>query len=87
MTDLSNLNITELYEWVNSQYEKFSNGEISEEQYNEYLEYYKERLAKSETQTQNVSDNQVKVKKVEPSKVKSTSIAGLRKKLMEEMKK
>ncbi|MHA2504736.1 MAG: hypothetical protein ACXAE3_17945 [Candidatus Kariarchaeaceae archaeon] len=81
-------NLDELYEWVNSLYEKYSNGEVPEEEYMEAYNFYIKRKEEMESEpvpnVQNVDDEEVSVS---PEKVRSTSIAGLRKKLMEEMKK
>lgn len=82
-------NLDDLYERVNSLYEKYSNDEISEE---EYMNAYNHYIAKKEEQEKQESlqaQNQGDVEKTDltPEKVRSTSIAGLRKKLMEEMKK
>ncbi|MHA2251844.1 MAG: hypothetical protein ACXAD7_15885 [Candidatus Kariarchaeaceae archaeon] len=89
MADLETLSIEELYEWVNGRYNEYTEGQIAEEVYLKDLEYYKQRLASS----QELPTEEIKVKN-EPSKttkkstrVRSTSIAGLRKKLMDELKK
>ena len=78
--------INKLYEWINGRYESYANGDISEEEYLKDLDFYKQKLAKSEesveqyiTQEEEIPDEE----KINPNKVRSTSIAGLRKKLLE----
>ncbi|RMG27846.1 MAG: hypothetical protein D6732_19740 [Methanobacteriota archaeon] len=74
----------ELYEWINSRYEACKRGEISEDEYLKDLAEYKEKLAKLD-----VGEN-IPVHKTasgDLKTVKSTSIAGLRKKLLDELMK
>ena len=81
--------IEELYEWVNSLYEKYSKGEITEDEYMKAYNHYttrKEELEQS-SKDEAVVEDTPKPQDIAPEKVRSTSIAGLRKKLMEEMKK
>lgn len=84
---LESMTIEELYEWVNTRYTNYTEGSVTEEEYLNDLEYYKERLANSqETVEEPKVKNQVS-EKPKRTRVRSTSIAGLRKKLMEELKK
>lgn len=80
--------INKLYEWINSRYEEYASGKITEAEYMKDLEYYKAELAKSEENiNQYITEEEEipKEEKINPNKVRSTSIAGLRKKLLEEM--
>ena len=65
----------ELYEWIQSRYQQCVNGEISEDVYLKDLEEYNKKVEKITTE------------KKEVKKVRSTSIAGLRSKLLDELKK
>ncbi|MCY3411158.1 MAG: hypothetical protein INQ03_05915 [Candidatus Heimdallarchaeota archaeon] len=81
--------INKLYEWVNSRYEQYAQGIITEEEYLKDLDYYKKKLAQSEQDIQQYVTEEEEVsnqEKINPNKVRSTSIAGLRAKLLEEMK-
>lgn len=76
-------NSEELYKWINERYEMCMNGDITEEEYLKDLEEYKIKIGQEEAK-------QAKEKKqtqVSKSKVRSTSIAGLRSKLLDELKK
>ena len=75
----------ELYEWINSRYEDYSNDEITEDEYLQDLDYYKRRLAELEETPKEETTTQSEENQEMPKRVRSTSIAGLRKKLMEEM--
>lgn len=78
-----------LYEKVNSLYEKYSNDEITEEEYMEAYNHYtmkKDEQEKHERAQEEKKEMEQKAN-LQPDRVRSTSIAGLRKKLMEEMKK
>ena len=90
--ELDKLDINQLYEWVNEQYDKFTAGNISEADYQADLDYYKAKLAKSNSDpdpvsiTTDVESNpESQQSKISTSKVRSTSIAGLRKKLLDEL--
>lgn len=74
----------ELYEWINGRYEACKRGEITEDEYLKDLSVYKEKLA-----SLNIKD-EIPVHKTasgDLATVKSTSIAGLRKKLLDELMK
>ncbi|MCE7734002.1 MAG: hypothetical protein GPJ54_03930 [Candidatus Heimdallarchaeota archaeon] len=87
--DLEKLDINQLYNWVNKQYDNYTGGQITETEYLADLDFYKTKLAlsnedpKPPTSDVEVSDKQSKV--TSPSQVRSTSIAGLRKKLLDEL--
>lgn len=87
--ELEKLDINQLYNWVNKQYDNYSGGKITEAEYLGDLDFYKTKLAlsnedpKPPTSDANVSDDRPSV--TPPSQVRSTSIAGLRKKLLEEL--
>ena len=86
---VENMNINRLFDWVNGRYEEYAAGQISEEQYLSDLDYYKKRLAESEdnvVEQYTTKEERAPAEKINPAKVRSTSIAGLRKKLLEEMK-
>ncbi len=85
--DLSSFTIEELYDWVNERYNEYSKGAIKEEDYLEDLEYYKTRLASSQEDVKPEVKSKTDNKKLPITRVRSTSIAGLRKKLMDELKK
>jgi hypothetical protein len=74
-------NSDELYKWINERYEACIKGDISEDQYLKDLDEYKLKISQEEKK---VTENSGKSK---TKKVKSTSIAGLRSKLLEELKK
>jgi hypothetical protein len=81
-------NIDELYIWINKRYEDFTDGFISEEDYLKDLEHYKKKLALAETTyPEKTVEKREDPDSIAPSQVRSTSIAGLRKKLLEEMRK
>ncbi len=88
-SQLEGLSIEELYEWVNDKYNQYSEGEITEEDYLADLDYYKTRLAHSQEEPVTVSTQTKTSSKEKPvsTRVRSTSIAGLRKKLMDELQK
>ena len=79
--------INELFDWINLQYERYTSEEITEDEYMSNLEYYKKRLAASEEQvTEYTTEEEVlPSEKINPKKVRSTSIASLRAKLLDEM--
>ena len=79
--------MNKLYEWINTRYEQYTAGNISEETYLTDLELYKNKLAKSEANIETyITEEEIQPQeRINPSKVRSTSIAGLRKKLLEEM--
>lgn len=79
--------MNKLYEWINSRYEEYTAGKISEETYTADLEIYKKKLAKSEENIETyVTEEEVQPQeRINPNMVRSTSIAGLRKKLLEEL--
>ncbi len=84
--------INALYEWINKRYEQYINGDIAEEVYLKDLDFYKQKLAESEeniepfVETEDIDKSKLEAEeKINPNKVRSTSIAGLRKKLLEEM--
>ena len=81
-------NVDELYSWINGRYEEYSQDKITEEEYQTDLDYYKQRLAELES-TEETTEPAEQIDEVieQPKNVRSTSIAGLRKKLMEEMRK
>ena len=83
--------INKLYEWVNQRYNQYLNEEITEEEYSHDLNEYKKKLAESqeniEKYVQTETTTRTPKDKINPNKVRSTSIAGLRKKLLDEMKK
>ena len=87
--ELEKLDINQLYSWVNKQYDNYTDGKITEQEYLTDLDFYKTKLAlsnedpKPPTSDVNVSDTGPKV--TPPSQVRSTSIAGLRKKLLDEL--
>ncbi|OLS20767.1 MAG: hypothetical protein HeimC2_35850 [Candidatus Heimdallarchaeota archaeon LC_2] len=88
--ELEKLDINQLYEWVNQQYDNFAEGKISETVYQSDLDYYKSKLATSNNDPKPVTKLTEEVTKTEDkktptSKVRSTSIAGLRKKLLDEL--
>ncbi len=90
--ELDKLDINQLYEWVNQQYNNFSAGKISETEYQSDLDYYKAKLAQSNSDPTSVPNTTEVVSNAEPeksktstSRVRSTSIAGLRKKLLDEL--
>ncbi|MHA2032219.1 MAG: hypothetical protein ACW99A_10235 [Candidatus Kariarchaeaceae archaeon] len=94
--ELEKLDINQLYQWVNRQYENYTAGILKEEEYLADLDYYKTKLALSSEDpkppmvdtddTTNVAETQPsKTKATHPSQVRSTSIAGLRKKLLDEL--
>ena len=90
--ELEKLDINQLYEWVNQQYDNFTAGNITEAVYQADLDYYKAKLATSNndptvstTTSEEVSTTTTKDSKTPTSKVRSTSIAGLRKKLLDEL--
>lgn len=64
----------ELYEWIQDRYQQCVNGDITEEVYLKDLEEYNKKIEKI-------------TEKKETKKVRSTSIAGLRSKLLDELKK
>ncbi len=74
---------SEDYKWIQSRYEACINGEISEEEYMKDLEEYKRRLGTQAEEAKDTSSSDAKPH----TKVRSTSIAGLRNKLLEELKK
>ncbi len=74
---------SEDYKWIQSRYEACINGEISEEEYMKDLEEYKRRLGTQAEETKESNTSEAKTH----TKVRSTSIAGLRNKLLEELKK
>jgi len=82
-------NIDDLYAWINERYEAYTRDEIDEETYLAELEEYKKRLVEFEEQEKPVKKVEKKVdqQSISPEKVRSTSIAGLRKKLLDEMRK
>ncbi len=75
----------QLFEWINSRYEACRRGEISEETYMKELAEYNAKIAKLEKNTKEkiVEKNEDGSLK----RVRSTSIAGLRSKLLDELKK
>ena len=83
--------VNKLYEWVNQRYNQYLEGEINEEEYTHDLSEYKKKLAESqeniEKYVQAETSTRTPKDKINPNKVRSTSIAGLRKKLLDEMKK
>lgn len=85
--------VNKLYEWVNERYNLYLNGNITEEVYTKDLDVYKKKLAESHeniekyVQKDENTPKRTPRDKIDPNKVRSTSIAGLRKKLLEEMKK
>ena len=85
--------VNKLYEWVNERYNLYLEGEITEEAYTQDLDVYKKKLAKSQeniekyVQKDESTQKRTPKDKIDPNKVRSTSIAGLRKKLLDEMKK
>ena len=85
--------VNKLYEWVNERYNLYLGGEITEEVYTKDLEIYKKKLAESQENIEKYVQEDEKAQKrtpndkINPNKVRSTSIAGLRKKLLDEMKK
>ena len=85
--DLEKLDINQLYNWVNNQYDNYIGGKISEQEYLTDLDFYKTKLALSNEDpkppTSDTEDDRPKV--TPPSQVRSTSIAGLRKKLLDEL--
>lgn len=93
-SQLEKFSIDQLYDWVNKQYQAFADGKIAEDVYQKYLDYYKTRLASDEgsNQTSSVDEpvtssvDEPVTSSVDTSKVRSTSIAGLRKKLLEEIR-
>ncbi|MHA2090701.1 MAG: hypothetical protein ACW98K_07565 [Candidatus Kariarchaeaceae archaeon] len=86
-SQLEGLSIEELYDWVTNRYNQYSEGEISEEEYLADLDYYKSQLAQSEEEVAEVSGTTKTSYEEKPgsTRVRSTSIAGLRKKLMDEL--
>lgn len=81
-------NIDELYTWINKRYEDYTDGFISKEAYQKDLEHYKKKLALAESpQEDKTVEEKQDPQSIAPNQVRSTSIAGLRKKLLEEMKK
>ncbi len=80
--------INKLFEWINARYEEYAKGAITEDEYLTDLEFYKNKLAKSEGNIEKYVTKEEEVpveEKINPNKVRSTSIAGLRKKLLDEM--
>ena len=73
---------SEDYKWIQSRYEACMNGEISEEEYLKDLDDYKKRLGSQGTEKEKVKSGSSST-----TRVRSTSIAGLRNKLLEELKK
>ncbi len=74
----------QLYDWINSRYEACKRGEITEEEYLADLAVYKQKLSELDDQ-ENIPVH--KTASGDLKTVKSTSIAGLRKKLLEELMK
>ncbi len=74
----------ELYDWINSRYEACKRGEITEDEYLKDLAEYKKKLeqldSKEDIPVHKTASGDIKT-------VKSTSIAGLRSKLLEELRK
>ena len=85
--ELKKLDLDQIYKWINDRYENYLGGLISESEYLLNLDYYKNRLALSaeEPNTLTKVEPKLKIKPVHPDDVKSTSIAGLRAKLQEEL--
>jgi DNA mismatch repair ATPase MutS len=85
--------VNKLYTWINKRYNLYLNGELAEEDYTQDLDIYKAKLAESQeniekyVQKEETSKTRTPKDKINPNKVRSTSIAGLRKKLLDEMKK
>ena len=85
--------VNKLYTWINERYNLYLNGELSEEEYTQDLDAYKEKLAETQENIEKYvqkdvsTQNRTPKDKINPNKVRSTSIAGLRKKLLDEMKK
>ena len=86
--ELEKLDINQLYNWVNNQYENYSGGKITEAEYLTDLDFYKTKLALSNEDpkppTSDIAASD-RPKVTPPSQVRSTSIAGLRKKLLDEL--
>lgn len=90
--ELDKLDINQLYEWVNQQYDNFASGKISEAEYQADLDFYKSKLAQSNNDPTPVASSSNTPSSMDPEKgktstrrVRSTSIAGLRKKLLDEL--
>ncbi len=87
---LEKLDINQLYNWVNTQYDNYSAGKITEQEYLSDLEYYKTKLALStedpKPPTSDAERTDPRPAVTPPNQVRSTSIAGLRKKLLDELK-
>ncbi len=83
--------VNELYEWVTKRYNQYLEGEITEDEYTQDLNEYKRKLAESQENidkyVQTEKTTRTPKDKINPDKVRSTSIAGLRQKLLDEMKK
>ncbi|MHA2404475.1 MAG: hypothetical protein ACXADH_15865 [Candidatus Kariarchaeaceae archaeon] len=88
-SQLEGLSIEELYDWVTNRYNQYSEGEITEEEYLADLDYYKSQLAHGQEEQVEVSGPTKTFIEEKPgsTRVRSTSIAGLRKKLMDELEK
>ncbi len=74
-----------LYRWILSEYEKYKQGIITEEEYREKLKDYEEKIASM--QKEQVDDKLLEKIEEESGVSKTTSVVGLRNLILKELKK